>query len=257
MTTGEITERLLENQTAIITGASRGIGEQTAYTLAAAGADVVLNGRDEMRLYAVKERIINELGRRAVVVVGDAKDPQTAKRAVQTAIDFFGRIDILVNNAGMNSRSSTADTTLEDWQQVIDVNLNSVFYFCKEVLPFMVTQKRGKIVNVSSKASKTPHQNAAPSYGASKAGVNYLTMHLASEYAKDNIYVNAICPGPVETDMTRQWSPEYRMKVLEGMPFKKLGTPQEVARTILFFASSLSDYVTGETLNVNGGTYMN
>ncbi|WP_245415688.1 SDR family NAD(P)-dependent oxidoreductase [Alteribacter populi] len=248
---------LLTHQTAFITGASRGIGEQTAYTLAGAGASVVLSGRDEERLLAVKELINEEFGVRAIVVTGDASDPATAKGVVQAAIKSFGRIDILVNNAGMNSRSLTHETSLEDWKQVVDVNLNGVFSFCKEVLPYMVAQEKGKIVNVSSKASKTPHKNAAPSYGAAKAGVNYLTMHLAAEYAKYNIYVNAVCPGPVETDMTKQWSEGYRENVLAGMPLKRIGTPQEIASTILFFSSSLSDYVTGETLNVNGGTYMN
>lgn len=121
----------------------------------------------------------------------------------------------------------------------------------------MIEQKYGKIVNVSSTAAKTAHRNAAPSYGASKAGVNYLTRHLALEMAPHNIYVNAVCPGPVETDMSRQWTDEYRQEVSAKIPLQKLGTPQNVADAVLFLASHMSDFITGETINVNGGTYMN
>ncbi|MFP3121587.1 SDR family oxidoreductase [Ectobacillus funiculus] len=188
---------------------------------------------------------------------GSAANPDTAIEVVKTAIDNFGRIDILVNNAGINMRSSTLEMNLDDWQTVLDVNLNGTLYFCKAVLPYMIDQKCGKIVNVSSTTAKTAHRNAAPSYGASKAGVNYLTMHLALEMAASNIYVNAICPGPVETDMSQQWTDEYRQEVTARIPLRKLGTPQNVADTVLFLASSMSDFITGETINVNGGTYMN
>ena len=188
---------------------------------------------------------------------GSAANPDTAIEVVKTAIDNFGRIDILVNNAGINMRSSTLEMNLDDWQTVLDVNLNGTLYFCKAVLPYMIDQKCGKIVNVSSTTAKTAHRNAAPSYGASKAGVNYLTMHLALEMAANNIYVNAICPGPVETDMSQQWTDEYRQEVTARIPLRKLGTPQNVADTVLFLASSMSDFITGETINVNGGTYMN
>lgn len=183
---------------------------------------------------------------------GSAANPDTAIEVVKTAIDNFGRIDILVNNAGINMRSSTLEMKLDDWQTVLDVNLNGTLYFCKAVLPYMIDQKYGKIVNVSSTTAKNAHRNAAPSYGASKAGVNYLTMHLALEMA-----ANAICPGPVETDMSQQWTDEYRQEVTARIPLRKLGTPQNVADTVLFLASSMSDFITGETINVNGGTYMN
>jgi 3-oxoacyl-[acyl-carrier protein] reductase len=166
-------------------------------------------------------------------------------------------VDILVNNAGINMRSSTLDMRVEEWQRVIDVNLNGALYFCQAVLPLMIEQGAGRIINVSSTTAKTAHKNAAPSYGASKAAVNYLTMHLALEMASHNILVNAVCPGPVETDMSEQWSEEYRQRVVAGVPLKRLGTPQNVADVVLFLASEMSGFVTGELINVNGGTYMN
>lgn len=247
---------LLEGNVAIVTGASRGIGKAIALTLAQNGASLVINGTNLDLLNELAWQI-EELGQRCLIQAGDAANPDTAMEVVKTAIDNFGRVDILVNNAGINMRSSTLEMNLDDWQTVLDVNLNGTLYFCKAVLPYMIDQKYGKIVNVSSTTAKTAHRNAAPSYGASKAGVNYLTMHLALEMASNNVYVNAVCPGPVETDMSQQWTDEYRQQVTARIPLHKLGTPQNVADTVLFLASSMSDFITGETINVNGGTYMN
>jgi 3-oxoacyl-[acyl-carrier protein] reductase len=247
---------LLENKVAIVTGASRGIGKSIALTLAENGASLVIHGTNTDLLHELSIEI-KMLGQKCLIRSGDAANPDTAKEVVKAAIESFGKIDILVNNAGINMRSSTLDMELEDWNRVLDVNLNGTLYFCKAVLPYMVEQKYGKIVNVSSTTAKTAHRNAAPSYGASKAGVNYLTMHLALEMASNNIYINAVCPGPVETDMSQQWTDIYRQEVLKRIPLHKLGTPKNVADSVLFLASSMSDFITGETINVNGGTYMN
>jgi len=247
---------LLENKVAIVTGASRGIGKSIALTLAKNGASVVIHGTNSNLLNELALQI-EELGQKCIVKTGDSANPDTAIEIVKTTIENFGRIDILVNNAGINMRSSTLEMTLEDWKRVLDVNLNGTLYFCKAVLPYMIEKKYGKIVNVSSTTAKTAHKNAAPSYGASKAAVNYLTMHLALEMASHNIYVNAVCPGPVETDMSNQWTEEYRQAVMNRIPLNKLGTPQNVGDSVLFLASSMSDFITGETININGGTYMN
>jgi 3-oxoacyl-[acyl-carrier protein] reductase len=144
----------------------------------------------------------------------------------------------------------------EDWQRVLDINLNGTLHFCRAVLPDMIAQKAGRIVNVSSATSRAPHPNAAPAYGASKAAVNYLTMHLAQEMAPHGIRVNAICPGPVETDMSSQWSAEYRAQVTGRVPLGRLGTPDDIAQAILFLAENASGFVTGAILNANGGTLM-
>jgi 3-oxoacyl-[acyl-carrier protein] reductase len=247
---------LLENKVAIVTGASRGIGKSIALTLAENGASLVIHGTNADLLHELAIEI-KMLGQKCLIRTGDAADPNTAKEVVKAAIERFGHIDILVNNAGINMRSSTLEMELEDWNRVLDVNLNGTLYFCKAVLPYMIEQKYGKIVNVSSTTAKTAHRNAAPSYGASKAGVNYLTMHLALEMASHNIYINAVCPGPVVTDMSQQWTDDYRQEVLKRIPLHKLGTPKNVADSVLFLASSMSDFITGETINANGGTYMN
>lgn len=247
---------LLENKVAIVTGASRGIGKSVALTLAKNGASLVIHGTNSGLLNELASQV-KELGQKCVVKTGDSANPDTAIEVVKAAIENFGRIDILVNNAGINMRSSTLEMTLDDWKRVLDVNLNGTLYFCKAVLPHMIEKNYGKIVNVSSTTAKTAHKNAAPSYGASKAAVNYLTMHLALEMATHNIYVNAVCPGPVETDMSNQWNEEYRQAVTKRIPLNKLGTPQNVGDSVLFLASSMSDYITGETININGGTYMN
>lgn len=244
------------NKTVIVTGASSGIGNTVALKFAEQGASVVLNGRNEAKLNET-QRKIKEIGGESIVCRGDVTDPATAERTVKSALEHFHSIDILVNNAGINERTATLDLSLENWKNLIDINLNSAFLFSKAVLSTMRSQKSGKIINVSSKASKTPHPNASPSYGASKAALNYLTMHLALEFAQDNILVNAVCPGPIETDMTEQWSREYREKVLNTIPVNRLGTPVEVAEMIIFLASSKANFITGELININGGLYMN
>ncbi|MGG0509109.1 SDR family NAD(P)-dependent oxidoreductase [Priestia megaterium] len=247
---------LLEGKIAIVTGASRGIGKSIALILAENGASLVIHGTNTKLLGELALQI-EELGQKCIVKAGDVANPDVAIEVVKAAVDSFGRVDILVNNAGINMRSSTLEMTFDDWKKVLDVNLNGTLYFCKAILPYMVEQNYGKIINVSSTTAKTAHKNAAPSYGASKAAVNYLTMHLALEMAPHNIYVNAVCPGPVETDMSNQWTDEYRKEVTKRIPLNKLGTPQDIGESVLFLASSMSDFITGESININGGTYMN
>lgn len=242
---------MLKGKRAIVTGASRGIGRAVALQLAAAGARVLVHGTNQSLLAPLAERI------GGVWVSGDVADEATAPAALEQAQKAFGGVDILVNNAGINTRSATLDMPLADWQRVLDVNLTGTLHFCRAVLPGMIAQGAGKIVNVSSTTGKTPHRNAAPAYGASKAAVNYLTMHLAREMAPHGIRVNAICPGPVETDMSKQWTAEYRETVMAGVPVGRLGTPEEIAGAVVFLASSQSDFITGECINANGGTYMN
>lgn len=247
---------MLTGKCAIVTGASRGIGRATALRLAGEGARLVINGTDEGRLVDLAESV-REMGSEALVAVGDVSNAGTAQSAVAIADREFGGADILVNNAGINLRAPSLDMAFDDWSRVLDINLNGTLHFCRALLPGMIERGGGSIVNVSSTAAKRPHPNASPAYGASKAAVNYLTMHLAQEMAPHGIRVNAVCPGPVETDMSRQWSAEYRAKVTNSVPLGRLGSPEDIAEIILFLASEQSGFVTGETVNANGGTFMN
>lgn len=246
----------LEGQAAIVTGASRGIGRAIAVKLAEQGANVVVHGTNIALLEEVAEAV-RAHGTGAEVIAGDVTDPAIAQAAIDRADAAFGGADILVNNAGINTRAATLDMPLDDWHRVMDVNLNGTLYFCRAALPGMIARGYGRIVNVTSTRAKTPHLNAAPAYGASKAAVNYLTMHLAQEMAGKGIRVNAVCPGPVETDMSAQWTEEYRAKISSSIPIGRLGTAPEIADIVVFLASDMSGFVTGETINANGGTYMN
>lgn len=247
---------MLSNKTVIITGASRGIGREIALTFAAHGANLVLNGTNHSLLEDVK-REISQHSSSCISVVGDVSNPETAKLVVSEAIKQYTNIDVLVNNAGVNSRSSTLDMELSEWKRVLDINLNGNLYFSKAVLPHMIKRRAGKIINISSSTAKSGHRNASPSYGASKAAVDYLTKHLALEMAPHNITVNGLSPGPIDTDMVDQWTSDYREKVLANVPLQRLGKASDVAGAALFLASDLSSFITGETININGGTYIN
>jgi 3-oxoacyl-[acyl-carrier protein] reductase len=239
----------------IVTGASRGIGRVTALAFAKEGAHLVVNGTNQALLSELVAEI-ESMGLRCIAVTGDVASPDIAQGLVDAAVDGIGRLDCLVNNAGVMRRASSLDMTLEDWQRVLDVNLTGTLHCCRAALAVMWQQGHGKIVNVASSASKQPHANAAPSYGASKAGVLYITRHLAREYASYGVNVNAVCPGPIESDMTDQWTPEYRESMMRKIPLGRIGRPEEVAATILFLCSEEAGFIVGEAININGGTFM-
>ena len=244
-----------EDKCAIVTGASRGIGRATALAFAQEGAHLVVNGTNRTLLGELRAEI-ECTGRQCIVITGDIALPDTARQLVDAAVSGIGRLDCLVNNAGIIQRSPTLDMTIDDWHRVLDINLTGTLHCCRAAVAVMCRQGHGKIVNVASSASKQPHANAAPSYGASKAGVLYLTRHLAREYAARGVNVNAVCPGPIETDMTDQWTPEYRDSVMRKIPLGRIGKPEEVASAILFLCSEGADFIVGEAINVNGGTFM-
>lgn len=247
--------QMLEGKVVAITGASRGIGKQIALTLAEEGADLVINGTNEALLDELKSQV-EAMGRRCACAAGDVSVPETAEKLAATAKDVFGRIDVLVNNAGINDRTKTPELSNEGWLRVININLNGTFYMCHAVLPLMVEQGFGNIVNITSANGVTPHPNAAPSYGASKAGVTYLTRHFANEYACHGIRVNAVQCGPISSDMTDQWTPEYREQSLSKIPLHRLGEPKEVAWGVLYCCTDMSGFMTGATINLSGGKLM-
>ena len=247
---------LLKGQAAIVTGSSRGIGRAIALAFAKNGADVVIHGTREEPLQKLREEIL-ALGVGCEYVAGDIGLYATAERLAGTCVRAYGKIDTLVNNAGINSRHTFDEVTPEEWDGMLRTNLTSAFYTCKCVVPHMLERGSGSIVNMSSSAGKTAHPNAAVCYGVSKAGINSLTQKLAYDLAPRGIRVNAVCPGPIETDMSRQWTPEYREKVFSSIPLRRLGRDVDVANAVVFLASELSAFIVGESINVNGGKYMN
>ena len=243
--------RLLEGKAAIITGSSRGIGRAIAEAFAENGAGLVIHGTSEESLRPLAE----ELG--CSFVAGDIGELSTSQRLTEECIRSFGKVDVLVNNAGINTRTKFLDLTPEEWDKVLRVNLTGAFYACKCVLPHMLAQKSGVIVNMSSRAGKTAHPTSSACYGASKAALDALTRKLAYDFGAEGIRVNAICPGPVETDMSLQWTADYRAKILDNIPLRKLGKSEDIANLAVFLASDSSGFITGESININGGTYMN
>lgn len=246
----------LQGKVAIVTGATSGIGAQSARQLAAEGAAVVLTGRREDRLEQAADQI-RSAGGRAAILAGDMADGAFCNRLVQFTLDTFGQVDILVCSAGMALRTPSLEMTCEEWEQVMTVNLTAPLLLSQACIrQFKQAGKGGKIVYISSTAGKNVNMGASPSYGASKAGLLYLTRHFAKEFAADHIYVNAICPGPVDSEITRTWTPEHRASVLANLPMGRMGTPEDIANAVVYLASGLSDYVTGESLLINGGRFM-
>lgn len=247
-------EKLLVNKTAIVTGASSGIGKASAILLAKEGANVVVTSRREEELKAVQNEI-NTFGR-CEYIVADGNNVSNAKKVVDYAIDKLGQVDILVCNAGMALRHETLAMNEEQWNQVMNVNLTYPMFLCQKVIKDFLKHNGGKIVMISSTAGKNVNLGASPSYGASKSGLLYLVRHFASEFGGKGIYANAVCPGPVDTEITETWTNEHRQKVISQLPLGRMGTSEDIANCVLFLASSMSDYINGESILVNGGRYM-
>ncbi len=243
----------LQGKVAIITGAARGIGFEIARLFAREGAYVVLVDRSgaEKAAESLKSQHYD-----AIACPLDITDSEAVHSAVEAVASARARIDILVNNAGIIARGTVLDLTREQWLQVMDVNVNGNFYFCKAVVPFMIRQRSGTIINITSIAGKMGDITAAPVYGTSKGAINTLTKSLARQLAEYGIRVNAVAPHAIETDMSADWSEEKRQEVIAAIPLKRMGKPEEVAQAALFLASERSSFITGEILNVNGGQLM-
>ncbi len=244
---------MLEGKVAVITGASRGIGRVIAMEFAKEGADVVVNYRTRsVEAEEVVERI-RKMGRRAVAVRADVSDPSQVEEMASAAFEEFGRVDVLVNNAGIISRAPLEEVSPEEWDRVISVNLNGVFYAMRSFGIRMIRQGGGSIINVASVAGHTPLEGGG-AYSASKAGVIILTRQVAVEWGPKGIRVNAICPGPVLTDMLRSEYTEEELRKRERLtPAGRLGRPEDVARLAVFLASDDSSYITGAVYDVDGG----
>jgi 3-oxoacyl-[acyl-carrier protein] reductase len=244
-----------EGKVALVTGAARGIGEAIALTLAREGADVVVTDVDLEGAQRVAQEI-ERLGRKARAIQADVSQREAVNQLVSEAVSLFGKIDILVNNAGIIRRGTFLDHDPQDWEQVLSVNLGGTFNCAKEVVPPMIKQGEGKIINISSVVGKMGDIASAPSYGTSKGAMNTFTKSLARELAPYGINVNAVAPHAIETDMSREWSEEKRRQIVEAIPLKRLGKPEEVAEVVAFLASDGAGFITGQILDVNGGYLM-
>jgi 2-deoxy-D-gluconate 3-dehydrogenase len=244
----------LTGRVAVVTGGNGGIGLGMAKGLAQAGAAIVVAGRQaDKNAAAVKE--IEALGTKASAVAVDVKDEASVNAMVAQAVAQFGRLDILVNNAGMSIRKPPQDYTLAEWQQVIDINLTGAFLCSHAAYPAMVKAGGGKMINIGSMMSIFGAPYAA-AYAASKGGIVQMSKAMATAWAKDNIQVNAILPGWIDTDLTkaaRQQVQGLHERVLARTPAGRWGVPDDFAGTAVFLASAASDFVTGAALAVDGG----
>ena len=249
----------LENKVAIITGAGSGQGKhRQSYLLKKVRPLLQWNEENGRKV----EQEILDAGNKALFMKTDVSNEENVKSVVQEVVDRYGRIDILFNNAGIgfSSRSkytmaSILDTPSEDWDNILSINLNGVFYFCKHVIPIMIKQKKGTIINNSS-LNGIIGVSGADAYSAAKGGVVALTRVMAADYGKHNIRVNCICPGAIETPMIAEVleDPEI-VQVLSSCPLGRVGKPEEIASAALFLASDESSYITGLIMPVDGGVY--
>jgi NAD(P)-dependent dehydrogenase (short-subunit alcohol dehydrogenase family) len=243
----------LDGRTAIVTGASRGLGRSMALALAEAGANVVLVARD----IALAEQVANDaqkFGTQAIAIKCDITKEAEIRNTAKMAINHFGKVDILVNNAGINILRGILEFTRKNWMDLIDTNLLGGYFFCKAICPYMIERKKGAIINHASiLASVVMPERAA--YSATKAGVAQLTKCLAVELAQFNIRANALCTGTMETDLVKKIIGEggnfdYFVKVA---PMKRIGQPDEIGGAVVFLASDASSFITGTTIYVDGG----
>ncbi|MCH5198885.1 MAG: 3-oxoacyl-ACP reductase FabG [Oscillospiraceae bacterium] len=239
-------------KTAIITGGSGGIGAAIAKRLCKEGfitAIIYLNS--EEKAFTLSSELVSE-GYNAFPIKADAANPIQVKNAVETAAKQTGKIDVLINNAGVSLYKLLQDTTDEEWNRVIDINLKGAFNFCREVLPYMIREGFGRIINISSMWGQTGAAMETV-YSASKAGLIGLTKALAKEVALSGITVNCIAPGAVDTPMMALFSEDEKKTLCDEIPIGRLSSPEETASAAAFLASEESSYITGQVIGVNGG----
>lgn len=238
---------------AIVTGAARGLGRAVAKRLHERGASVAVNVRDAKRAEAVARAI----GERARAVAADVAAPDGPESIVRQTLELFGRIDILINNAALPLTTRFARITADEWRRALEVNLTAPFLLIQAALPAMKAQGYGRVVNISSTAGRMVSTLGGAHYTASKTGLLGLTRAAAKELGRYGITVNAVCPGMIDTELTRESaSTELLEGLAKGFPVPRLGTPLEVADLICFAASESAGYITGASLDINGGDLM-
>lgn len=246
-------EQLLQEQVALVTGASRGIGRAVAIALAAEGAKVIVN---YARSLEAAEAVVEEIkagGGEAIALLGDVSQEEDVNNLIQTTLDKWGRIDVLVNNAGITRDTLLLRMKPQEWQAVIDLNLTGVFLCTRAVSKSMLKKKSGRIINIASVAGQMGNPGQA-NYSAAKAGVIGFTKTVAKEFASRGITVNAVAPGFIRTDMTSDLKSD---DILKFIPLGRYGKPEEVAGMVRFLAAdSAAAYITGQVFNVDGGMVM-
>lgn len=244
----------LDGKVAIVTGGSKGLGKAIATALAQAGANVVVTSRSGPEIESAAREIERESGKKALAVTGDVRQVGDAEKARAAALKAFGGLHILVNSAGINIRKAGEDLTVEDFQEIIDINLTGTFRMCKAVGPTLVAQRSGRVINLSSILDHVTIPGRS-GYAASKGGVLQLTKTLALEWAPHGIRVNAISPGPFATPMNQALleNEELNREFIERIPVKRWGRPEEVGAAAVYLASDAADFVTGTTLYIDGG----
>ena len=242
----------LEGKTALVTGGSRGIGKAIVWALARAGAKVafVYQSSKEAADQLVADLKLDQ--HEALAIQADVKDKAAADAAVAQVLEAWGKIDILVNNAGIIRDTLLAQMTPEQWQEVIDTNLTSVYNFCQAVTRPMMSARYGRIINMSSVAAEFGNSGQV-NYAASKAGIIGLTRCLATELARRGVTVNAVAPGFIETDLTEAVRNMAGAELKKKIPARRLGQPDDVAETVVFLAGDGASYVTGQSISVDGG----
>ena len=240
---------------ALITGATRGIGKQIAITLAKQGYNIALNYRKENEELENTKKEIEEIGVQVLAVKGDVANFEDCEKFVKQTIERFEQIDVLVNNAGITKDMLLMRMKKEDFEQVIDTNLVGTFNVTKNVVPYMMKARSGRIINISSVVGISGNAGQT-NYSASKAGIIGFTKSLAKEIASRNILVNAVAPGFIETNMTDILKDDVKQEIAKNIPLKRMGTAQDVANVVKFLASDDSSYITGQVINVDGGMLM-
>lgn len=244
-----------ERKVALITGATRGIGKEIALELAQNGFDIAVNYRSMQEGMEELKKEIEAKSVRCEFVGADVANFEQCESMVKETIEKFGKIDILVNNAGITKDGLIMRMKKEDFEAVIDINLVGTFNVTRNVIPYMIKQKSGRIINVSSVVGVAGNAGQT-NYSASKAGVIGFTKSLAKEVASRNILVNAIAPGFIDTDMTKVLSDTVKEGINTQIPLRRMGTPKEVAKVVKFLASEDSSYITGQVINIDGGMVM-
>src|SRR5687768_3882349 len=243
----------LSGKVAIVTGASRGLGQTFAKALARAGADLAITSRTLESLKPFQAEV-EAMGRRVVPLELDVRDEGSIRRMVSDAAKAFGRIDILVNNAGCNVRKPAVDVTWDDWNLILDTNLRGAFFVAQSVATLMIPHGRGRIINIGSLTSVMGSAGLGP-YGASRGGIRQLTMSLADDWGPHGITVNCLAPGWFKTEQNKILydDPDWVAYLIDRIPLKRPGRPSDLEGPIVFLASDESEYITGQTLLVDGG----